>query len=65
LGRVVPKSILVYKQKVTLQASINLTEELGKAQKEDNKEKEEELIAQLDLLMHVRNQFAKELNRIH
>ena len=64
LGRVVPKSILIYKAKVTAQAAMNLTEELGKAQKEKNVELQNELMAQLSTLMQVRNFFSKELNRI-
>lgn len=64
LGRVVPKSILIYKAKVTAQAAMNLTEELGKAQKEKNVELQNELIGQLTTLMQVRNFFSKELNRI-
>ncbi len=64
LGRVVPKSILIYKAKVTAQAAMNLTEELGKAQKEKNVELQNELMGQLNTLMQVRNFFSKELNRI-
>jgi len=64
LGRVVPKSILIYKAKVTAQAAMNLTEELGKAQKEKNIELQNEIMAQLATLMQVRNFFSKELNRI-
>ncbi|MBE6247608.1 MAG: DNA primase [Bacteroidales bacterium] len=64
LGRVVPKSILIYKAKVTAQAAMNLTEELGRAQKEKNVELQNELISQLTTLMQVRNFFSKELNRI-
>lgn len=64
LGRVVPKSILIYKAKVTAQAAMNLTEELGKAQKEKNIELQNELMGQLTTLMQVRNFFSKELNRI-
>ncbi len=64
LGRVVPKSILIYKAKVTAQAAMNLTEELGKAQKAKNMELQIELMGQLNTLMQVRNFFSKELNRI-
>lgn len=64
LGRVVPKSILIYKAKVTAQAAMNLTEELGRAQKEKDVEQQNELMGQLATLMQVRNFFAKELNRI-
>ncbi|MBQ2912256.1 MAG: DNA primase [Bacteroidales bacterium] len=64
LGRVVPKSILIYKAKVTAQAAMNLTEELGRAQKAKDVELQNELMGQLATLMQVRNFFAKELNRI-
>lgn len=64
LGRAVPKSILIYKAKVTAQAAMNLTEELGKAQKENDPEKQRRLMEQLNTLMQVRNVFSKELNRI-
>jgi DNA primase len=64
LGRVVPKSILIYKAKVTAQAAMNLTEELGKAQREKNTDLQNELMGQLNTLMQVRNFFSKELNRI-
>jgi hypothetical protein len=58
------EGILIYKAKVTAQAAMNLTEELGKAQKEKNIELQNELMTQLSTLMQVRNFFSKELNRI-
>ncbi|MBQ7998999.1 MAG: DNA primase [Bacteroidales bacterium] len=64
LGRVVPKAILIYKAKVMAQASLNVAEELKKAQAEGNDKLQEELIQQLNTLMQVRNAFAKELKRI-
>ena len=64
LGKVVPKSVLVYKAKVTAQAAMNLTEELKKAQNEGNVEAQQELMLQLNTLMQVRNVFAKELKRL-
>ena len=64
LGRVVPKAILIYKAKVMAQASLNLAEELKKAQAEGNDRLQQELIQQLNTLMQVRNAFAKELKRI-
>ncbi|MEF9985743.1 MAG: DNA primase [Bacteroidales bacterium] len=64
LGKAVPKAILLYKAKVTAQAAMNLTDELQKAQKEDNSQLMNELIGQLNTLMQVRNVFSKELNRI-
>ncbi|MBQ3174388.1 MAG: DNA primase [Bacteroidales bacterium] len=64
LGRVVPKSLLVYKAKVTAQAAMNLSQELKKAQTEGNAEALQELMMQLNTLMQVRNIFAKELKRL-
>ena len=64
LGRVVPKSILVYKAKVMAQASSHLAEELKKAQAAGDAGLMEELMQQLNTLMQVRNAFAKELKRI-
>ena len=64
LGRVVPKAIMVYKAKVMAQASMNLAEELKKAQTAGNLALQEELMQQLNTLMQVRNAFAKELKRI-
>ncbi|MBQ3521942.1 MAG: DNA primase [Bacteroidales bacterium] len=64
LGRVVPKAILIYKAKVMAQASLNVAEELKKAQAEGNDKLQEELIQQLNTLMQVRNAFAKELKRL-
>ena len=43
---------------------MNLTEELGKAQREKNTDLQNELMGQLNTLMQVRNFFSKELNRI-
>lgn len=64
LGRAVPKSILVYKAKITAQASRDLTEELGKAQREGDSEAQTRLMEQLNTLIQVRNIFSKELKRI-
>ncbi len=64
LGKVVPKAVLVYKAKVTAQASMNLAEELKKAQISGNSELQEQIVMQIATLMQVRNVFAKALNRI-
>lgn len=64
LGCYVPKAILIYKAKITTQAAMNLTEQLGKAQKENDTQAQAELIEQLNTLMQVRNLFSKELKRI-
>lgn len=64
LGRVVPKSVLVYKAKVTAQAAMNLGEELKSAHQRGDMEAQEEIMMQLNTLMQVRNVFAKELKRL-
>ena len=64
LGRVVPKAIMVYKAKVMAQASLNLAEELKKAQAAGDDALQEQIMQQLTTLMQVRNAFAKELKRI-
>ena len=64
LGKVVPKSILIYKAKVTAQAAMNLGEELKKAQTEGDTRAQQELMMQINTLMQVRNVFAKELKRL-
>lgn len=65
LGKAVPKSILIYKAKITAQAALQLTEELGRAQQENgDPERMKQLMEQLNTLMQVRNVFAKELNRL-
>ena len=64
LGCYVPKAILIYKAKITTQTAMNLTVQLGKAQKENNTQAQAELIDQLNTLMQVRNLFSKELKRI-
>ena len=63
-GKVVPKSILIYKAKVTAQAAMNLGEELKKAQTEGDTRAQQELMMQINTLMQVRNVFAKELKRL-
>jgi DNA primase len=64
LSLIVPKSILIYKARITAKAYRNTLEELEKAEKEHNTEKQQELMKQVMILMHIRNSFAKELNRL-
>ncbi len=64
LGRIVPKAILIYKAKVTAQASHNLTEELMKLQSSGEEAKINELLDRIKMLIQVRNAFSKALNRV-
>ncbi|MDD2596033.1 MAG: DNA primase [Bacteroidales bacterium] len=64
LGITVPKSMLLYKLKVTEQKCMSLLKEIEKAQKSGDKEMQKELIGHLQILNQVKNRFAKELNRL-
>lgn len=64
LSTVVPKSILIYKAKITGIAYQNLCEKLAKAQDAKDSELQNNILKQLQILMHIRNSFAKELNRL-
>ncbi len=61
LGKVVPKSVLIYKAKVINQMVAILTDELKDCK--DN-ERMTEVISKLNMLNEVRRAFSKELNRI-
>lgn len=60
----VPKSILLYKAKITALAYQNLCTDLEKAQQDGNNESMEEIMQQLKILNLIRNSFSKELNRL-
>ncbi len=60
----VPKSILLYKAKITGAAMQNLNLDLEKAQKEGDSETIENILKQLQILNNIRNSFSKELNRL-
>lgn len=60
----VPKSILLYKAKITGAAMQNLNLEIEKAQKEGDSEKIDAYLKQLQILNTIRNSFSKELNRL-
>ena len=64
LSIVVPKSILVFKAKITAIAYQNICTLLSNAEKENQVEKQKELMQQVQVLMHIRNSFAKALNRL-
>ncbi len=60
----VPKSILVYKSKVTEYTCQLIMKQLEKAQKEGNSELQLQFMKQIKILMQVKTQFSKELNRL-
>lgn len=64
LSVVVPKAILIFKAKITAIAYQNICNLLANAEKENQAEKQEELMKQAQVLMHIRNSFAKALNRL-
>lgn len=64
LSTVVPKSILVYKAKITLTAYHNLCKKLAEAEKRNQPDESIELMQQIKILMQIRNSFSKELNRL-
>lgn len=64
ISKYVPKIILVYKAKVAEYTYNLVMAQLGQAQREGNAELQNELMQQIQLLMMVKNQFSKELNRL-
>lgn len=64
LSVVVPKSILVFKAKITAIAYQNICSLLATAEKANEVEKQKELMQQVQVLMHIRNSFSKALNRL-
>ena len=64
LSTVVPKSILIYKAKITAIAYHSLCEQLSSAEKESDTAQRDTLMQQIQILMQIRNSFAKELKRL-
>lgn len=64
IGKYVPKIILIYKAKVAEYTYNLIMKQLGQAQQEGNVELQNELMQQIQILMMVKNQFSKELNRL-
>jgi DNA primase, catalytic core len=64
LGRTVPKSVLLYKLRITDQQSTTLAKEIKQAQKEGEEENLRNLVHQLQLVNTVKNRLSKELNRL-
>lgn len=64
LSTVVPKSILIYKAKITSIAYQNLCSQLEEAEKERETERQNQLMEQIHILMKIRTSFSKELKRL-
>ena len=64
LGRTVPKSVLLYKLRITEQQCTALAGEIKQAQKDGQAETLRDLVSQLQLLNTVKNRLSKELNRL-
>lgn len=60
----VPKTILLYKAKITALAYQNLTMDLAKAQEDNDEDQMMNIMKQLQILNHIRNSFSKELQRL-
>jgi DNA primase len=61
---VVPKSILIYKAKITAIAYQEICNKLADAEKSGDAQIQKELMEQVQILMHIRNSFSKELKRL-
>jgi DNA primase len=60
----VPKSILIYKAKITAIAYQNLCKDLAEAEKGEETARKDEIMQQIQILMHIRNSFSRELKRL-
>ena len=64
IGKYVPKAILIYKAKVAEYTYNLIMKQLGQAQQSGDVELQNELMQQIQILMMVKHQFSKELNRL-
>lgn len=64
LGIIVPKSVILYKSRITEQMCTALAGQIIAAQKSGDKELQHRLVEQLQLLNQVKNRFARELKRL-
>ena len=64
LGETVPKSMILYKLRITEQHCGELSSQINAAQREGNESQLRELVRQLSLLNKVKLQFSKELKRL-
>lgn len=64
LGRTVPKSVLLYKLRITEQQCAATAKQISEAQRDGDSENLRELVKRLQLLNTVKNRLSKELNRL-
>lgn len=64
LATVVPKSMLIYKARITEQQCLETTKQIAVAQREGDEERLKMLIRQLQMLNQIKIAFSKELNRL-
>jgi hypothetical protein len=64
LGVTVPKSMILYKLRITEQACLDLTKEIATAEANGDLERQNALMMQLQMFNQVKNRFARELNRL-
>ena len=64
LGVTVPKSMILYKLRITEQACLDLTKEIAIAEANGDLERQNALMMQLQMFNQVKNRFARELNRL-
>lgn len=64
LSVVVPKSILIYKAKITAIAYQEVCSRLAEAETAKDSQLQSQLLEQVQVLMHIRNSFSKELKRL-
>ena len=64
LGRTVPKSVLLYKLRITEEQCAGTAKEITQAQKGGQQDTLRELVGRLQLLNTVKNRLSKELNRL-
>jgi DNA primase len=64
LGVTVPKSMILYKLRITEQACLDLTKEIATAEADGDLDRQKALMMQLQMFNQVKNRFARELNRL-
>lgn len=64
LGRTVPKSVLLYKLRITEQQCAATAKQISEAQRDGDSENLRKLVKRLQLLNTVKNRLSKELNRL-
>ena len=64
LSVMVPKSVIIYKLRITEKACSAITDRILQAQKEGNEAEVKELVGRLQMLNRVKNTFSREINRL-